>query len=176
MSTIERRAGRGEGPLDADALTLRPMTSSDLRAVVAIERASFTMAWSVGTFQSLLDRPDSEAWIAERGAELVGYAVYWMVLDEAELGDIAVRPDERRKGVGARLLRHVIRRARSRGARLLYLEVRESNLGAQELYFRHGFRATGRRRRYYVEPVEDALVLSLELDPGGPDRSGVTDF
>lgn len=170
MSTIEPRTGRDAWRSDDSGVVLRPMRTSDLARVLEIERASFTMAWSVATFRSLLGRDDAECWVAERDGRIEGYAAYWIILDEAELGDIAVDPDVRGRGIGSVLLDLVAERVRQRGVRRLFLEVRVSNEAAQRLYFRHGFVKTGRRRNYYVDPREDAFVLTLDLEPGRPDR------
>lgn len=169
MSTIESRTGRQSGRSGEGDVVLRPMRAADLGRVMEIERASFTMAWSVATFRSLLSRDDSEAWVAERDGRIEGYAVFWIILDEAELGDIAVAPESRGGGIGSLLLELVARRVAQRGVRRLFLEVRVSNLRAQRLYARHGYVRTGRRRNYYVDPREDALVLTRELEPGRPD-------
>ncbi|MDQ3523203.1 MAG: ribosomal protein S18-alanine N-acetyltransferase, partial [Gemmatimonadota bacterium] len=84
-------------------------------------------------------------------------------LDEAELGNVAVAPEARACGVADTLVRAVLERIRQRGARACFLEVRESNLAAQRLYRRRGFEVVGRRRAYYSRPVEDALVMRLQL-------------
>ncbi|HUH13932.1 MAG TPA: ribosomal protein S18-alanine N-acetyltransferase [Longimicrobiales bacterium] len=175
MSTLEPRTHAGGGGAGVPGVTLRPMRTRDLARVLEIERAVFTMAWSVATFRSLLGRSDAEAWVAERAGRIAGYAVFWVVLDEAELGDIAVDEELRGAGIGAMLLEHVARRVAARGVRKLFLEVRVSNEGARRLYERHGFETTAVRRGYYLEPVEDALVMARELEPGRPDRPDEAD-
>ncbi|MGH7544736.1 MAG: ribosomal protein S18-alanine N-acetyltransferase, partial [Gemmatimonadota bacterium] len=95
------------------------------------------------------------------------YAVLWYAADEAELGNLAVSPTDRRRGLGARLLDGTIECARARGARRLFLEVRRSNVAAERLYRSRDFQAVGVRPRYYHRPVEDALVLRLDLDAAG---------
>ncbi|NIP78444.1 MAG: ribosomal protein S18-alanine N-acetyltransferase [Gemmatimonadetes bacterium] len=147
------------------ALVIRPMTAADLSQVLAIERASFPVPWTAATFRSLLRRRDAHLWAAEQGGELVGYAVAWVVLDQAELGDIAVTAAARRQGIGTRLLETVAARLAERGVRELFLEVRESNREARRLYGRHEFAEVGRRKAYYSQPREDALVLLRRLTP-----------
>lgn len=97
--------------------------------------------------------------------DVVGYVVAWLVVDEAEVANVAVAPEVRGRGVGARLLDDALAAARDRGAAVAYLEVRDSNAAARALYASRGFEQVGRRRNYYRKPVEDALVMRRELDP-----------
>lgn len=145
-------------------VAIRPMDEADLPAVLAIEYASYTMPWNEGTFRGLLRRRDADALVAEIDGRLVGYAAAWTVLDECELGNVAVTNAWRHQGIGTRLVRAILDRARVRRVREVFLEVRPSNPGAQQLYRGLGFRLVGRRRNYYQQPAEDALVMRLELD------------
>jgi len=97
--------------------------------------------------------------------QLVAYAVFWQVLDQGELGNVAVDPAWRRRGMARRLIRAVMERAAARGVRELFLEVRPSNMGARQLYESFGFRRVGQRRNYYQKPVEDAVVMRVFLSP-----------
>ena len=87
----------------------------------------------------------------------------WFVGDEGELGDLAVDKRVRRNGVGSLLLHAVVEEGRQRALHRLFLEVRESNDGAQSLYSRHGFEIVGSRRNYYTNPVEDAVLMQFLL-------------
>jgi [ribosomal protein S18]-alanine N-acetyltransferase len=139
---------------------VRRMSYADLGMVMEIERASFTMPWTEETFRGLLRRSDSLLWVAESRREgVVGYAAVWIVLDQAELGDIAVADGWRRRGIGRRLLEATLEAMAERSVRELYLEVRPSNREARALYERYGFEEVGRRKDYYARPREDALVL-----------------
>ncbi|HSJ07518.1 MAG TPA: ribosomal protein S18-alanine N-acetyltransferase [Longimicrobiales bacterium] len=148
-----------------DSVTLRTMGAADVAAVVTIERASYSVPWSETTFRGLLRRGDSELVVATAGDTLVGYAVLWCVLDQAELGNVAVIAGWRGRGIGECLVQEMIQRAERRGVREIFLEVRPSNPVARRLYERLGFAMVGRRRNYYQEPVEDALVLRRPLEP-----------
>lgn len=141
------------------------MEEADLGSVMEIESASFSTPWSRASFANLLGRDDASLWVAVSDGSVVAYAVVWYVLAEAELGNLAVAPDWRRRGLGRYLLDWVLEVARGRGTERIYLEVRVSNLGAQRLYELRGFRHVGVRRRYYRAPVEDARVMCLELRP-----------
>jgi ribosomal-protein-alanine N-acetyltransferase len=141
----------------------RSMRTSDLPRVMEIELQCFTMPWSEATFRGLLRRSDADLLVAELGPVVVGYAVLWSVLDQGELGNVSVAPGWRRQGIGDGLVRTVLSRAAERGVREVFLEVRVSNFGAQKLYERYGFTEIARRRNYYLEPVEDALVMRRDL-------------
>ncbi|HSG81433.1 MAG TPA: ribosomal protein S18-alanine N-acetyltransferase [Gemmatimonadota bacterium] len=141
------------------------MKAADLDRVMEIEHASFTTPWSRGAFRSLMGRRDADLWVAEFGGSLAGYAVIWYIGYEGELGNLAVAPEWRRRGIGHFLLDWTLDCARKNGVEKVFLEVRVSNREAQQLYERRGFVMAGVRRRYYREPVEDALVLSINLTP-----------
>jgi [ribosomal protein S18]-alanine N-acetyltransferase len=144
-------------------LLVRNLTAADIPSIMEIERTSFSTPWRETTFLGLLKRSDSDLVGITRFARLVGYAVAWTVGDQAELGNVAVAHDERRKGVAQRLVGVVLDRLRDRGARECFLEVRESNETARRLYERCGFQVVGRRRNYYMKPAEDALVMRCDL-------------
>jgi [ribosomal protein S18]-alanine N-acetyltransferase len=147
----------------ASSILIRSLTFADLPAVMEIERASFSTPWRQATFEGLLHRLDSDVIGATRLGRLIGYAVCWTVGDQAELGNVAVAPAERGRGVAGRLLANVLERVRSRGARECFLEVRESNATALYLYQKCGFAIVGRRSAYYAQPIEDALVMRRDL-------------
>ena len=134
--------------------------------VVEIERESFSDPWTPGAFRSAVDEKRLDFLVAEHAGRVVGYAVAWCVMDEAELANLAVASDARGVGVGAALLDAALALAGEQGAASMHLEVRESNAAARALYASRGFEAVGRRRRYYRAPVEDALILRARLERG----------
>lgn len=146
---------------------LRAAAPVDLDAIVTIERLAFSDPWSRHAFASLVGKPGVFFAVAlGRGdaTELatdavVGYVVAWFAADESEIGNLAVAPSVRGRGVGAALLDAALAEAVAHGAAATYLEVRESNADARRLYASRGFAEVGRRRRYYRHPDEDALVL-----------------
>jgi len=146
------------------AVTIRAAAPADLDAIVEIERGSFGDPWSRALFFDALFGKHTWFEVAVgAGGELVGYIVAQIVADEAEVLNLAVAPARRRDGAGALLLNGVMAAARARGAIAVYLDVRESNAAARALYARFGFAEVGRRRAYYREPVEDALMLRSDL-------------
>lgn len=147
------------------------MRRGDVAAVTALEAETFTMPWSDATFRGLMRRKDVDALVAVEGDDtLVGYAVAWGVLDQGELANLCVRPEQFGSGLAVRLLEEVLARLAARGVSQCFLEVRESNERARRFYERHGFREVGRRKRYYVEPDEDALVLYAPLGEEAPKK------
>jgi [ribosomal protein S18]-alanine N-acetyltransferase len=138
---------------------VRRMRFADLGRVMEIEVASYGTPWSEATFRSLLRRQDADLIVVEADGDIVGYAASWFVVDQSELGNVAVAENWRGRGVGALLVETALRRAAGFGTREVFLEVRPSNVHARRLYARFGFRQVGRRSGYYTQPAEDALVM-----------------
>ncbi len=147
----------------SDAITFRPMTEADLDAVLKIEYAAFSHPWTRGIF---LDGLKSyEIWLMFEGSQQVGHGVIQIIIDEAHLLNITVKPESQGRGLGLRLLEHLMSRAYELNGRECFLELRDSNRAAYRLYERFGFNEIGRRRDYY--PVaggrEDAVVMACTL-------------
>jgi len=142
----------------------RSAQEEDLDRIEALERAAFTSPWSRASFQSLLGREDVDFCVLESPpGEVVGYGIAWRIGPEGELGNLAIAEEARRQGCGGVLLDALLARAREQGVQDLFLEVRESNEGAQALYRSRGFLPIGRRPDYYTSPREDAFVMHLSL-------------
>lgn len=147
---------------------IRAATGLDIEAVAAIERTVFADPWSRRSFADLLSAPHVIFRVATDETDTVaGYAVVLTVWDECELANLAVAREVQRCGVGRRLLSAVHGAAIELGCRRMFLEVRASNLAAGALYRSAGFRAVGRRPRYYARPVEDAIVMRADLAGAG---------
>jgi ribosomal-protein-alanine N-acetyltransferase len=166
MTAVRRRESD-----PSPSLSIRSATPADLDEIVEIESASYAAPWSPETFKSLFGRKGVSFLVAEDGAELVGYAIAWEVAEEAELGNLAVSPRFRRRGIGGALLDRMIDHLAGHALRSLFLEVRWSNGAALRLYESRGFQQISVRKRYYERPPEHARVLRLEL----PDRPQVTE-
>ena len=143
---------------------VRPVRADDLDQVVAIERQSFSDPWSAQAFMPFIGASNCEFRVAEEGRRVVGYMVALVIGEEAEILNIAVAPPERGRGIAATLMDDALARLRERQVRAVYLEVRDGNARARVLYESRGFSEAGRRRRYYREPVEDALILTKQLE------------
>lgn len=140
------------------------MEIKDLAAVHAIEKLCFSNPWHVETFLGeIQNRPISHALVAvaEDGKTVVGYIVFWVIRDEAQINNIAVHPDRRGRGFGRGMLTATLKELRASGVKIVTLEVRESNRTALALYRALGFQAVGRRKDYYTNPREDALAMLL---------------
>ena len=144
-------------------IRIRHLRAADLTRVLELEAAIFSTPWKENTFRGLMRRTDTDLYVAEDSGQVLGYAACWTVVDQSELGNVAVAEEARGRGAGGALVDAVVERVRQRGATELFLEVRESNLGAQALYRERGFDVIGRRRAYYSSPTEDALVMRLRV-------------
>ena len=157
----------------AARVQLRLFSQDDLNAILDIQNASRAMAaWRGRDYEQLAADPRGMILVAESEArmlpEIVGFLATYRIDRESELWNIAVEPRHRRKGVARALLREACRRLSESGVHRLFLEVRESNLPAVELYRAFGFALLGRRKDYYLNPKEDALVLVHRLVQPGP--------
>ena len=143
-----------------DPISLRLARAEDVAAMAMIESHAFSDPWPASAFRELLGEPHVRVTVAEDTAGvLCGYCVLLHVVDEGEIANVAVLPSRRSRGVGSRLLDDALAAAAERGVDSVYLEVRVSNDSARSLYASRGFLPVGRRRAYYREPLEDALVL-----------------
>lgn len=147
---------------------LRPMREQDIDDVATIEAASFSDAWPASAFRQMLLQPHVRMQVADgecvsapgtTSVAVVGYCVLMLMADEGEIANIAVTPAMRGRGLAGRLLDEALDAAVSAGALAVFLEVRESNAAARRLYESRGFQQVGRRRGYYNDPREDALLL-----------------
>ena len=141
---------------------IRKMIMKDLDQVVAIDQVSFSLPWPKRSFQfELTDNPASRSWVIEWNEKIVAMIVSWLILDELHIATIATQPDFRRQGLGRKLLNHALLTAREEGAVRAFLEVRESNAVAINMYRSFGFVEDGRRKEYYKDNNEDAVLMSL---------------
>lgn len=145
-----------------NGLNIRRMTLEDLPAVVELDRMSFSLPWPERSFRfELTENTASRCWVAERDGRIVGMLVAWLLVDEAHIATLATHPDFRRRGIARELLAHALRSMSKEGAVSSLLEVRESNAAAQEMYRQFGYEAVGRRKRYYEDTDEDAILMTL---------------
>lgn len=146
-----------------DAVTFRRMTEADLDAVLKIEYAAFSHPWTRGIYLDALK--SYEVWLMFEGSQQVGHGVINVIIDEAHLLNITVKPESQGRGLGLVLLEHLMKRGYEINGRECFLELRDSNRSAYRLYERYGFNEIGRRRDYYpaVGGREDAIVMACTL-------------
>lgn len=145
-------------------LEIKTLTPADLSAVLDLDKACFGGLWSMDAYQRELDSPNSDLlglFSPGSALRLLGIGCFWSILEEAHITILAVHPDYHRQGLGQVLLYFLLKTACDRGLERATLEVRDSNLAAISLYQKFGFKTAGRRRRYYKDNGEDALILWL---------------
>jgi len=142
-----------------EEIAFSSLKESDIEEVMEIEKASFPTPWTMGMFMEELSRKDFPFFIIARLKDgIAGYGGFWLVLDEAHLGNLAVTPRLRRRGIGERILKELIEMAKSKGVNLMTLEVRESNEKARALYEKMKFKLVAIRKGYYSDTKEDAYL------------------
>ena len=148
-------------------MTVRRATIEDAKEIFAIEMECFSVPWSLDSIETELVNEDKKLYyVIEDANGVVGYAGAWLVYDEGQITNIAIRPSARRQGFGAKLTSSLIEECFKRGMHEIFLEVRISNLSALSLYRQLGFTVKGMRKNYYSEPKEDAYIMSLIKEEG----------
>jgi ribosomal-protein-alanine N-acetyltransferase len=147
-----------------DRATLAPARPEDIESLVAIDRGS-PRPWAHAAFEHELENAPPTLFTLHHQGRPVGFVVRRIQPPEMDIVNLAVAEEHRQLGFGARLLRLLLERARLEGVRQVFLEVRESNRRARDLYRRFGFAETQRRKNFYKDPVEDALLMSLKIEP-----------
>ena len=144
----------------APRLLIERMRHSDIPAVQEIEREIFLSPWPRNAYASELSQNrQAHYFVLREGGTIVGYGGLWRVADEAHITTIGVRAQSQRQGLGTGMFAALVQRSYELGARWITLEVRASNDHAIRLYERFGFKAIGRRRGYYTDNGEDAVVM-----------------
>lgn len=144
-------------------MIIRKMRLEDVSAIAKLEQICFSDPWSETSIKSELNNPLSYWLVADDNGTIAGYVGSQSVLDSADMMNIAVAPEYRRRGVGRMLINNLISYLREQKVIALLLEVRVSNMAAISLYQKFGFQQVGRRPRYYHNPREDALIFRKGL-------------
>ena len=146
----------------ASALAMAPMTLGDLDEVLAIERVCFQTPWSRAAFRyELAQNRVARGWVMRVGREVGGYLCWWEIAHEIHITNLAVHPRFRRQGLARALLGALLQEGEGAAVEQVFLEVRPTNDGALGLYRAFGFQVIGRRKGYYLDTGEDALVMEL---------------
>ncbi len=148
-------------------ISIVPITKDNLQSlqnkILEIENVSFPTPWTAKAFEDEVNNPVSSMWALIVNEEFCGYICFWFFSSEIHLMNIAISPGQRRRGLGFLLLAKMLEYGRNKGARLVWLEVRPSNRTARLLYEKAGFEETSRRRLYYRDTNEDAIVMTLSI-------------
>jgi ribosomal-protein-alanine N-acetyltransferase len=156
-----------------EPLEIRRMNEHDIDEVWQIELDLFTMPWSRPSFlYEVSDSRNSYPVVGVDSGSVVGYAIAWFVAEELHIGNIAVAKARQGRGMGKRLLEHLLEEASRRDVEYATLEVRVSNVKAIMLYRSHGFRTVALRKRYYGDNGEDAMVMFAEVRPETGGKTG----
>lgn len=141
---------------------LRAALPADIPALLEIEAACFSHPWTEAQLLRWM-QPDHLFLVCVREQTVLGYCNAQLVLDTADIGNVAVSPAARRRGLAARLLRELEHRAAAQGVTQLQLELRAGNTPALALYEKSGYLSVGRRKNYYRDPKEDAILMTKFL-------------
>lgn len=150
-----------------DGLQFRRMQLRDVDDVFELEEQIFSDPWAKGSFvYEIVSNMFSFPYVIDRDGQIIGYAIYWCIRNEASLTNFAVDAGYRRIKIGSEFLNHLIEEMKQKDVEVVYLEVRKSNLPAQQLYQNHGFEVIGVRKNYYTKQKEDAVIMKLFLKEG----------
>lgn len=151
--------------MNEQPVIIRPATPADLPGLVQLEQACFAVPWHEESLRHDLEaNPAARMFVAVLpDGTLAGYGAFWVVIDEGQINNIAVLPSFRRLGLGRLLLERLVFQAMSEHLQLLTLEVRAGNSAARALYQACGFEAVGRRRGYYADNGEDAIIMLKKI-------------
>jgi len=156
-----------ENTVRTNQFRVRMMIDKDLDQVIKIDKMSFEIPWPDSSFKYELHKnPHSMLFVAElldaeQIINIIGAIVVWLIVDEAHIATLAVHPEYRNKGVATELLSEALCVALDKGMTQATLEVRANNSIAHKLYERFGFEITGKRKNYYRDNNEDALIMTL---------------
>lgn len=143
---------------------IRKMELTDIDAVMEVEKASFSSPWTTDIFyQEIVDNDHAYYFIIEVDKKIAGYIGAWIIMDDAQITNIAVLPEYRRFRLGQSLFGYMTQQAVLMGVNRLSLEVRKSNIAAQKLYRKFGLVPGGIRKNYYADNQEDAIVMWVNL-------------
>lgn len=142
-------------------MIIRRMKPEDAPEAALIEVENFSVPWSEQSFREAAVREGNIYVVAEEDGEILGYAGAWCVFGEADITNVCVRADKRKKGIATKMLRFLIEEGVHKEISTFFLEVRESNLAAIALYEKFGFQKIGIRKNFYEKPVENGIVMSF---------------
>lgn len=144
-------------------LIIRTMTKDDIDDVYKVEEDCFVDPWSKEAIRQELKNNLARYIVAEIDGKVVGYVGVWFVLDEGHITNIAVHSDYRGNKIGDKLIKELVGLCKENNMSAITLEVRVSNIVAQNLYKKYGFKIGGIRKEYYSDNKEDAMIMWSQL-------------
>ena len=138
-----------------------PMTEADCEKTGLLMKECFSVPWSVEGLKEMF-HTEGYCYFLEKEEEVICYVGMKMVLDEADITNVAVLPSHRKKGIARKLLKQLLEEAKKQNLHRIYLEVSDSNIAAVTLYEHAGFKEVGQRKNYYDNPREDAILMLWE--------------
>ncbi len=146
------------------SLEIKEMTSAHIEEIAKLEKECFSSPWSEDGLKTELKNNFARFYVAFSEGRIVGYIGSHNIIGEVYVTNVAVSPDFRRNGVGKTLVKFLIEQMETEKAEFVTLEVRKSNLNAISLYEKCGFEKVGERRNFYEKPIEDAILMTIQLN------------
>lgn len=147
------------------SVTISFMQEEDIDGILTVSSLSFSIPWSKTSYIQELSNPIAKYLVAKVDNNIIGFAGTWIILDEAHITNIAVHPNCRKQGIASKLVEELINYCKNKNCTSFTLEVRSSNIAAQNLYKKYGFSEAGIRKAYYEDNKEDAILMWLRENP-----------
>jgi ribosomal-protein-alanine N-acetyltransferase len=144
-------------------LQFKRLNLEAINRVIAIEQADGDVFWNRAHFEHEMSSEIARFFVLEQAGNILGYGGFWKIGYEAQITNLVIAREQRRKGLGQRFLEHLLRQAKTEGCTVVTLEVRSRNAAAQKLYARAGFTVQGKRPRAYTQPPDDAVHMEKTL-------------
>ena len=144
-------------------LVIIEMASEHVSSLAQIEKQCFSTPWSENALADEIENPNARFFVALCGEQVAGYIGAHNIVGEVYITNVAVAPDYRRQGVATQLIERLVEISRAENAEFITLEVRENNTSAQALYEKQGFGVVGKRKAFYENPREDAILMTINL-------------
>ena len=145
--------------MENNNIVIRPMTIDDVDGVFEVEKNCFEHYWSKGEFEKEMKNDVARYLVADIDGKIVGYVGIWFVAGEGHITNVAVHSDYRGQKIGDILIKHLVKICKDNNIFAMTLEVRVSNIVAQNLYKKYGFKLAGIRKEYYSDNKEDAMIM-----------------
>ena len=147
-------------------ISIEKMKKEYIDDVYEIDKLSVPIPWSKSSIEEEMNNMLASFLVAKEDEKIVGFAMCWFIMDECHIGNIAVHPDYRKKGIASKLLDELLKGCKEHGTNYILLEVRSSNASAQNLYKKYGFKELVIRKKYYKNPdgtYEDAIIMDKDV-------------